>query len=1038
MTTKLSQTVAEAPLFEAPYAPDDAQVVEASLPLARLPEEAQARAARHAKGLIEAIRADSGGWGGIEDFLREYELSTPEGMALMVLAEALLRIPDSATQDRLIEEKLGAGDWDHPDAGRHWLVQTANWGLGLSSRIVHAGEDTDGILAGLAKRIGVPAVRTATQQAMRFLGTQFILGQTIEDAIANAGREREKGYRFSYDMLGEGARTRPDAERYWQAYADAIAAIGKSAGDASLPGRPGISVKLSALHPRYEATHRDSVLRELVPKLLELARQAKTHNLNLTVDAEEAHRLELSLEVISAVCADPSLKGWEGYGLAIQAYQKRARDVVGWSIELARATRRLMVRLVKGAYWDTEVKRAQELGLADYPVFTRKATTDVCFLACARMLVEAAPDIYAQFATHNAATAATVLEIAGRTPFEFQRLHGMGEVLHERMREMFGTPCRIYAPVGGHRDLLAYLVRRMLENGANSSFISQVANEETPIKDLISQPGDVLKNVETVRHPLIPLPRDIFGPGRKNSEGVEFGNHADLSEISRAARSLDFPATEAASLLGGKTIGGAVSPVVSPVDGRTIVGTASHATPDAARDAVSCAAGAFTAWSGTPAEARAAILERCADLLEHRRDRVFALLTMEAGKTLGDCVAEVREAADFCRYYAVQARKHGTDQKLPGPTGELNLYALRGRGPFVCISPWNFPLAIFMGQVAAALAAGNTVVAKPAEQTCLVAHEAVRLLHEAGVPDEALSLVLGPGETVGATLVAHEAIAGVAFTGSTEVAQAINRQLAAKTGPIVPLIAETGGINAMIVDATALPEQITDDVIASAFRSAGQRCSALRLICVQDSVADRVVGMIADAAKLLVLGDPRDPSTDMGPVIDQDARAALETHVRQMEHEHRIVWAGEAPGGALDGGSFMAPHIIELERPADLTKEVFGPVLHVVRWKPLEFETLLDAIAASGYGLTLGIHSRIDAVTDHVIARLGVGNVYVNRNMIGAVVGSQPFGGSGLSGTGPKAGGPAYLQRFAQEQVVSINTTAVGGNTSLLTIDSDD
>ena len=1026
--------------FSAPYADDDADIINSLSHLARTDAESTDRIRERTTGFIEAIRADAGGWGGIEDFLREYELSSTEGLALMVLAEALLRIPDAATQDRLIEEKLGISNWsDHDEGNRHWLVQTANWGLGMSARIIHAGEDTDGVLPVLARRIGIPAVRTATQQAMRFLGTQFILGETISDAIKAGRAAASDGYRFSYDMLGEGARTWEDAKRYTQSYSDAITAIGKSAGSDALPDRPGISIKLSALHPRYEATHREDVLRELVPALLDLARLAKNHDLNFTVDAEEAHRLELSLDVMAGVASDPSLSGWDGFGLAIQAYQKRAIQVVDWTVDLARSfNRKLMVRLVKGAYWDTEVKRAQELGLADYPVFTRKEATDVCYIACARKLLDAGALIYPQFATHNALTAATLLELAEKDArFEFQRLHGMGEVLHQRIRESHAKACRIYAPVGGHRDLLAYLVRRMLENGANSSFVAQAGDESVPVSALLKQPLDILNESRTVRHPRIPLPRNIFAP-RENSHGFEPGSRHDLEALTHAAASLDFPAVSAAPVIGGHDLEGPAVELVSPIDGRTALGSIIFATPDQARDAVSRAANAFPAWSHTPGDERASIMDRAGQLLEDNRDKLFALLAAEGGKTLNDCVAEVREAVDFCRYYAQQVREHhSSDHRLPGPTGELNLYSLRGRGVFVCISPWNFPLAIFIGQVAAALSAGNTVVAKPAEQTGLVAYEATKLLHRAGVPTDALQFVPGPGETVGDALIAHEDIAGVAFTGSTQVAQVINRQLASKDGPIVPLIAETGGINAMIVDATALPEQVCDDVIMSAFRSAGQRCSALRLLCVQDSVADRMIEMICNAASLLKLGDPRLPDTDIGPVIDAKAKAGLEEHVQQISRKQKLLWAGETPGGDFTRGHFIAPHVIQLDSISALTREVFGPVLHVVRWKRKDFGAVLESIAATGYGLTLGVHSRIDAVADQVISSLGVGNIYVNRNMVGAVVGSQPFGGSGLSGTGPKAGGPAYLQRFAQEQVVSVNTAAVGGNTSLLALEGD-
>jgi len=1026
------------PRFAAPYAPDDETLIRRQIAETRLDAAPETRIDQRATTLIAAIRASSGAIGGLEDFLREFALSTREGLALMVLAEALLRIPDAATQDKLIEDKLGGGEWDeHAGRGDKLFVAASIWALGLSSRIVHPGDTPEGIVSGLVRRLGQPAVRTATRQAMRVLGHHFVLGQTIGEALRRAQPDEGRGLRHSYDMLGEGARTAAGAEEYFRSYAEAIAAIGRSAGKSALPARPGISVKLSALHPRYEAAKGDRVMRELVPRLLDLSREAKRYDLNLTVDAEEADRLEISLGVIAAVAADPSLAGWDGFGLAVQAYQKRAEAVVGWVDDLARALgRRFMVRLVKGAYWDTEVKRAQERGLADYPVFTRKAATDHSYLACARALLAARPRLYPQFATHNALTVAALIEMAGGIEgYEFQRLHGMGEALYAALAERErGVDCRIYAPVGGHRELLAYLVRRLLENGANSSFVAVVGDTDVPIERLLERPVALLDYGERVRHGRIPLPRDLYAPARRNSMGMEFGCAAEVRAlVDGIAKAGDAPLAVHPILAAGEVDGGA-RPVTSPIDGAA-VGSVVETPVHEVDSIMASATGGFAVWSRTPAMERAAVLDRLSDLLEVDRDALVALMAREGGKTLADGVAEVREAVDFCRYYAAQARLlFAEDEIMPGPTGESDQLCYRGRGVFVCISPWNFPLAICLGQVTAALAAGNAVVAKPAEQTPLVAYHAFGLLHQAGVPVAAAQLAPGDGK-IGAALVAHRDVAGVAFTGSTEVARAINRTLAAKDGPIVPLIAETGGINAMIVDATALPEQVADDVMASAFRSAGQRCSALRLLCVQEEVADRMTEMIVGAAAELAFGDPRDPATDVGPVIDAAAKAALETHIAAMRAAPwaEIVYAGDAPAT----GIYVAPHIVALDQPSRLDREVFGPVLHVVRWKAGHFDALLDDIAATGYGLTLGIHSRIDETVNRIVERLSVGNVYVNHNMIGAVVGTQPFGGSGLSGTGPKAGGPDYLRRFAQEQVVSVNTAAAGGNASLIAMEDE-
>jgi len=1019
--------------FAADYAPADETVVPRLLQETAQDSSAEVRIAGRARRYIQGIREARGGIGGLEDFMHDYSLSTKEGLALMSLAEALLRVPDAATQDRLIEDKLSAGDWEHAAEGSEsWLVSATTWALGLTARIVHPPETPESVIGRIAHRLGTPTVRTAARQAMRLLGHQFVLGETIEDALSRGREARRKGYRHSFDMLGEGARTAADADRYFASYAASIEAIGRAA-DGSLPDRPGISVKLSALHPRYAARQSDRVLRELTPRLIDLARAAKAHQLNLTVDAEEADRLELSLDVFARVLAEPSLAGWDGFGLAVQAYQKRALHVIKWLAEAARASnRRLMVRLVKGAYWDTEIKRGQERGLADFPVFTRKPATDLSYLACARRMLAARPLIYPQFATHNALTVATLIEAAGDRNFEFQRLHGMGEALYAQVHERDGFDCRIYAPVGSHKELLAYLVRRLLENGANSSFVNAVNDRDVPVDSLLEPPAASFSAGQSPRHARIVMPAQIFAD-RRNSRGVEFGSRAELERLSTAVRAVALPFGEAAPLIDGKPRSGAKRPLYAPGDESVLVGAVVEASEAVAADAVSAALAGFFAWDATPAEERAACLERAADLLDVRRDRFLALLAHESGKTLDDGVAEIREAVDFCRFYAAEARKlFGRDTFLPGPTGEENRYLLRGRGAFVCISPWNFPLAIFIGQVSAALAAGNSVLAKPAEQTPLVAFEAVRLLHEAGVPVSALHYVPGDGG-VGAALVSDPRIAGVAFTGSTQIAQKINRALAAKDGPIVPLIAETGGINAIVADATALPEQVADDVVASAFRSAGQRCSASRLLFVQEDVADVMLAMIAGAAKELVLGDPADPATDVGPVIDADARSALEDHIAKMRREQRILYAGRAPNRGL----FVAPHIIELDRAGALDREVFGPVLHVVRWKAEEFDDVVAWVRGSGYGLTFGLHTRVGGRAERVARMLQVGNVYVNRNTIGAIVGSQPFGGMGLSGTGPKAGGPNYLQRFALEQVISTDTTAAGGNASLVSLEDD-
>lgn len=1015
--------------FEAPFAPPDEQLAASLLADSRPDQAAEQRIDERARRLVEAIRARAHGLGGIEDFLHAYSLSTKEGLALMVLAEALLRVPDAATADRLIEDKLAAGRWlDGELKSTAILVSASAWTLGVAARVIHPGEKPETILDGIVRRLGLPAMRAATRQAMRLIGSHFVLGQTIEEALTRARVHAD--LRYSFDMLGEGARTGADAQKYFEAYAGAIAAIGARAGNAALPGRPGISVKLSALHPRYEAISRERVLKELVPRVAALARMAKQRALQFTVDAEEADRLELSLDVIAAALRECGLDDWDGFGLAVQAYQKRAPALIDWMSELAADNAgRLTVRLVKGAYWDTEIKRAQERGLADYPVFTRKAMTDLCYMRCAKKLLAARPRLYPQFATHNALTVASIIEDAGGVDgYEFQRLHGMGEALYQALlNELPQAACRVYAPVGGHRDLLAYLVRRLLENGANSSFVAEAADPSVPIARILRRPGNRIAGPHQARNRHIPLPRDLYAP-RRNSPGVEFGERKSLEALLQEVAAGAAVADAAAPLVNGHPCGGLSRDVISPVDGR-VLGTVREADAATAAAAMAAAAAGFPAWAATALEQRAQALERAAARLEADRGALLALLQNEAGKTLDDALAEWREAIDDCRYYAAQARAGLCDQPLPGPTGESNVLRYRGRGVFVCISPWNFPLAIFLGQVAAALAAGNAVVAKPAEQTPLVGARAVALLHEAGIAPTALHLVPGDGK-VGEALVADARVAGVAFTGSTEVGRAINRALASKPGPIVPLIAETGGINAMVVDATALPEQVVDDVVTSAFRSAGQRCSALRLLCLQEDVAERILDMLIGTTRELKVGDPREVSTHVGPVIDAEARAKLQGVIETMERRVRFRWDRERK--LPPRGTYVAPAVVELDRAADLQEEVFGPVLHVVRWRAGELDRLLDEIAGNGTALTLGIHSRIDLTIDRIVRRLVSGNIYVNRNMVGAVVGTQPFGGTHLSGTGPKAGGPNYLRRFAAEQVVTINTAAAGGNAGLL------
>ena len=1003
------------------------------------PAEAQATQ-RAAADLVARIRKDSSKNGGIDAFMREYALSSEEGVALMCLAEALLRVPDADTADRLIRDKIGGGQWDrHRAKSESFFVNASTWALMLTGRIVRLDDaskwDFEGIFKRLVSRSGEPVIRQAVSYAMRILGRQFVLGRTIGEALKEAKPLTEKGYRFSFDMLGEAAYTKADAARYAQSYLDALEVVAAAnPRDArSIFERPSISVKLSALHPRYEWVKRERVFGELLPVMLSLGARARETDIALTVDAEESERLDLMLDVFEAFGDAPEFRGWNGLGLAVQAYQKRAMPVLAWLTDLARRQdRRIPVRLVKGAYWDSEVKRAQELGLADYPVFTRKAATDTSYLACARLMLGAGDALYPQFATHNAHSLAAIDAIAGgRRDFEFQRLHGMGEQLHEIHRSLGGVPTRIYAPVGSHEDLLAYLVRRLLENGANTSFVNRLADDEAPVDDIVADPVAQIAAAQPHRNPRIALPQDILGE-RKNSSGFVWCDPKVSEPLLLELDAILEAPHAAAPLVGGVARNGEASDVRDPADRRRFVGTVVEANAGDALDALTMASKAQAGWDAIGGKVRAGILFRAADLFEANRSEFLALAVREAGKILPNALGEVREAVDFLRYYATRAAQMFEEPlHLPGPTGESNEISLHGRGTFACISPWNFPLAIFTGQVAGALAAGNAVLAKPAEQTPLIAAAAVKLLHQAGVPSAILHLLPGDGPKIGNPLFADPRLAGVAFTGSTEAATAINRALAARTGPIATLIAETGGQNAMIVDSTALPEQVARDVLASAFDSAGQRCSALRVLFVQDDVADKMLSIILGAMDELKLGDPMRLDTDIGPVIDEAAREVLEAHAVRMTREAKLLRKLAIPS-ELSNGVFFAPHAFEIDSPARLQREVFGPVLHVVRYSSDSLGKVCDAINATGYGLTLAVHSRIEETAAFVRGRVRTGNLYVNRNQIGAVVGVQPFGGEGLSGTGPKAGGPHYLARFAVERTYTVNTAAAGGNAALL------
>ncbi len=1057
------------PGLSAYFYEDEAQSVERLLKALPWDDTKSARIDKQAKALIERVRSAKRKSGELETFLQQYGLNTEEGLALMTLAEALLRIPDAHTANLLIRDKMSAADFlSKQGETKDLLVKAAGFGLSLTRKTL------DSSLA----RLGEPIIRKAIIEALRMMGRQFVLGRTIEEAIKTGRDYEKKGYRLSYDMLGEGARMHSTADQYFNSYSHAIQAVASAAAGDDIAKRPGISVKLSALHPRYEYRHANDCVPEMSEKVIALARMAADRNIPMTIDAEEVDRLESSLKIIANVAHDPALSGWEGLGLAVQAYQKRCFALIDHIADLAKTTRRrLQVRLVKGAYWDAEIKRAQVQGLSGYPVFTRKANTDVSYLACAHKMLQARDVFYPMFATHNAYTIAAVLDMAGKDGgYEFQRLHGMGETLHDAVLADGRAGSAVYAPCGSHEDLLPYLVRRLLENGASTSFVHKILDKNTPITELVTDPVRDAANHKTKRHAHIAMPDAIYGEARQNSRGIDLTEPAECDPLLRGMKqAVDGKMWESAPLVGGQMVKtGSPVPVINPAfsvipakagthtmdkisqtvqtisaggentqqpmgpgfrrDDDGILGHVWYADAGTVGRAFDAAKKGHATWSKTPAADRAVALRKLGDLMERNRDTLMGLCVREAGKTIDDAQAELREAVDFCRYYAQQGEKDFDEDgvNLPGPTGESNRLLLQGRGVFVCISPWNFPLAIFTGQITAALMAGNAVIAKPAEQTPLVAAFTAKLIHEAGVPHDAFILLPGAGD-VGALLVQHKDVAGVAFTGSTDVARIINRALAAKDGPIVPLIAETGGQNAMIVDSSALPEQIVDDVIVSAFGSTGQRCSALRVLYIQEDIADRFITLLQGAMATRLVGDPMDLASDTGPVIDRDALQMLQDHKAKLDRTARKIAEAPLPPETASG-TFFAPVAYEIGSIRELEREVFGPVLHVIRFKSGEMDSIIADINASGYGLTMGLHTRIGTVMDHVSETVHAGNIYINRTMIGAVVGVQPFGGHGLSGTGPKAGGPHYLPRFATEKVVSIDTTRQGGNASLVTL----
>jgi len=999
-------------ITEATYR-DETELVQQLIAAAQLTATEQLHATETARQLVEEARSVKRRSKGIDSFLTQYSLTSEEGIALMCLAEALLRIPDKETIDELIRDKLSHPNWQaHLGGSESLFINATTWALMLTGKLLQPAAGVPSLQHGLKSfinRTSETMIRHVIAQAMKILGRQFVMGRTIERALKRASKQEDRGYRYSFDMLGEAALTHLDAERYFAAYSEAIHKIGAANAGRPRDERGGISIKLSALHPRYEFSKRTRVLHELIPKLLNLCVTAKQYDIDVTIDAEEARRLELSLDIIECVFRDPQLEGWDGFGIALQSYQKRAFFVIDWLVDLAKSVgRKLKIRLIKGAYWDTEIKQAQVQGHPNYPVFTRKSSTDISFQACARKLIANQDYFYLQFATHNAYSVALILTlVTPETKFEFQCLHGMGKELYQFIvpKYRLGIPCRVYAPVGNHKDLLPYLVRRLLENGANSSFVNRLVDDKAPVDDIIADPIRVTLALTQIPHPKIPLPSDVFLPIRQNSSGIDL---SDRNACLQLEAQLKASARQSSH---------------EPVN---------SVTADDCDQALTRSAHAFESWNATLVSERANILRGIAELLQEEMGRLMYSLATEGGKTLPDAMSEVREAIDYCRYYAAQAELVMADRPLPGYTGETNVLKLTGRGVMLCISPWNFPLAIFLGQIIACLATGNTVIAKPAKQTPLIALEVMRLCHQAGVPTDVLQVLIGSGAVIGPLLMADTRIAGVLLTGSTDTAKSIAKTLAERSGPIIPFIAETGGQNALIVDSSALLEQVVNDVIQSAFGSAGQRCSALRVCYIQKDIATPFMTMLSGAMAELELGDPLLLDTDIGPVIDAGAQSGLQAHLDFLEAKNKRLIAEVPRPVTCPLGSYFPPRAYQIDSIDELPGEIFGPILHVIEYDKHDLGKVIDAINSTGYGLTFGLHSRIDETIEKVCRQVKVGNCYVNRNMIGAVVGLQPFGGEGLSGTGPKAGGPHYLIRLCHERTLTINTSAAGGNASLL------
>ena len=1021
---------------------DEKELVMSLAEMAKVSDDSRVRIESKAKDLVLQVRQDRLGKSGLDAFMTKYDLSSDEGIVLMCLAEALLRIPDTYTADKLIRDKLASADWNkHLGESESLFVNAATWSLMLTGKIISPKKSSSAYFTTVMSRFvenrSKPIIRSSVMQGMKILGQQYVMGETINSAIKRARKHERRGYTYSYDMLGEAATTMLDADDYFEAYKSSIISIGRASTDMCERKGAGISVKLSALHPRYESMQSARVHAELYPRLFELMRLAKSYKIGLNIDAEETERLELSLELISRLSREDALSGWSGLGIVVQAYQKRAIYVLNYLIMLAKEVNmRFMVRLVKGAYWDAEIKQSQEQGFNGYPVFTRKCYTDVSYIACAKIMFANSDFIYPQFATHNAHTVATILELAsGYKDFEFQCLHGMGDALYDNLvvDSSVGVSCRIYAPVGSHNTLLPYLVRRLLENGANSSFVNRIVDETLAIEDLIEDPVQKAFQFECEPHSRITMPIKLFGETRMNSKGYNVDDRVTIQRLKEEMSEFSFEKKAISSLIYNHNA--SVRERVescNPSNNTHVVSISEECEANDVDIAMREASKAFFEWDSLPVANRSNCLIKMADLLEEQMPRFMAIAITEAGKTLHNAIDEVREAIDFCRYYAVQAEADfSSPVSLPGPTGEDNTISLHGRGVIVCISPWNFPLAIFLGQVVAAIAAGNTVVAKPAEQTPLIAYEAVKLLYKAGVPKNVVQLVLGRGDIVGAAMIENKYNAGVIFTGSTEVASIIQRQLASKEGAILPLIAETGGQNVLVADSSSLSEQVVGDVINSAFDSAGQRCSALRVLFLQEDIADSMIEMLIGAMKEIKVGDPQWLENDIGPVIDSKAQENLIKHIDFMSGKGELKYQVILDDTCKDG-TYVAPALFEINDISVLNREVFGPILHVVRYKNNELDEVVKQINGAGYGLTFGVHSRIQETIDFLVKRVRAGNIYINRNIVGAVVGVQPFGGQGLSGTGPKAGGPLYLHRLAVERTVSVDSTASGGNASLM------